>query len=242
MKWCTRDSETNVIKFRSKTDFTWNVKERPVPASKRLPNWWGNIPHYIHGATSVSLEPVPNVTVKRCMSALDGLGAGYIMPLWSDVQVTYDKINGTAIKWATTDDIFGTWISEQVGGYKFPEEYAEPVFKYFHDWLIETPPGWSCLITQPFGYPDLPFHVIPGIVDTDRLKTGIETPIVFKKGWTGILEKGTPMFQIIPIKRSAWQSEFVQGSEKEYIYETEKLRTKIVSYYGRYLRVPKVFK
>ena len=33
-------------------------------------------------------------------------------------------------------------------------------------------------------------------------------PIYIKEGFEGIVEKGTPMFQIIPFKRSNWDSEF----------------------------------
>lgn len=242
MNWRKQKSDKNVIRFKSRNDVTWNVKERPIPAVKMLPDWWHDIPNYTNNALSIDLDPRPNVTVKRCISVLDGLGSGYIMPLWTDIKVNYTKETGTYVKWNTKSEVFGIWHSSQVAGYKIPESFQEPVFKFFHDWIIETPPGWSCLIIQPLGYPNLPFRVIPGIVDTDKLKTEINTPIVFKVGWEGIIPKGTPMFQIIPIKRSNWESQFVQGSEAQYNYDMETLKTKIVSYYGRYLRVPKVFK
>jgi hypothetical protein len=111
-----------------------------------------------------------------------------------------------------------------------------------HGWVIKTPPGWSCLITHPISYPDLPFKVITGIVDTDRLDTDINTPIVFKKGFEGIIEKGTPMFQMIPLKRSNWESEVIKGDPKTFEYASEVLKTKIVSSYGKHLRTPKVYK
>ena len=242
MKWRRPKSDNQVITFKSLNDHTWNVKPRPIPASTVLPDWWKKIPHYSDGRKSMELDPAPAVTVKRCMSALDALGSGYVVPLWADIQVTYVKGDGTYMKWATSTPVASTWNTTQVAGYKLPEGFGLPVFKLHHEWLIETPPGWSCLFTQPFGYPDLPFRVIPGIVDTDKLKTDINTPIVFKEGWEGILEKGTPMFQITPIKRANWTSEFVQGDEKQFFYDSETLRSKIVSYYGRYLRVPKIFK
>jgi hypothetical protein len=65
---------------------------------------------------------------------------------------------------------------------------------------------------------------------------------VFKKNFKGILEKGTPMFQIIPIKRDNWESKYVQGDSKMFEYSLETLKTKIISYYGRYLRQPKNYK
>ena len=49
------------------------------------------------------------------------------------------------------------------------------------------------------------------------------------------------MFQIIPIKRSNWKSQFIKGNLETYEYSLETLRTKIVSYYGKYLRIPKIY-
>ena len=242
MKWFGKESENNTIKFKSRNDHAWHLGERPIPASKMLPDWWRDMPHYSHGLPSIDLLPNPTVTVKRCQSALDGLAAGYIFPLWADVLVSYTEEKGTYIKWNTNEPVFDIWNPQQVAGYNLEEGYAEPVFKYRHNWLIETPPGWSSLLVTPFGYPNLPFKVIPGLVDTDKLKTDINTPLVFKKGFEGIIEKGTPMFQVIPVKRSSWTSEVIQGNYDEYMIEHERVKSKIVSYYGRYLRVPKVYK
>ncbi len=242
MKRWWKPSLKQTITFCSVDDHVWNVREKPVPASTVLPKWWREIPNYSNDKNSLELAPGPTVTVKRCLPVFDGLTAGYVMPLWSDIQVTYDDLGGTYVKWLPSEPVFEVWDPSQVSTFKIPEEYNLAVFKYVHGWIIKTPPGWSCLITHPIAYPDLPFKVITGIVDTDRLNTGINTPIVFKKGFEGIIEKGTPMFQIIPIKRSNWKSEVIQGNPKTLEYALEILRTKIVSSYGKHLRVPKVYK
>jgi hypothetical protein len=240
-RWWSK-SKNQIITFTSMDDHVWNVREKPVPTSNYLPSWWKNMPHYSKGRTEIELAPGPTVTVKRCLSAFDAITAGYTVPLWADVKVNYDVDSNTFVNWVTEHPVFDVWDKFQISDYELPNDCSPIVFKYLHRWSITTPPGWSSLITHPIGYSNLPFKVISGIVDTDKLITEINTPIVFKKNFKGILEKGTPMFQIIPIKRDNWESKYVQGDSKMFEYSLETLKTKIISYYGRYLRQPKNYK
>lgn len=231
-----------IIKFSAQSKHVFEVREKPRPASSELPQWWKDIPHYSRGYSKLELDPGPTVTVKRCLSAYDALASGYIVTLWSDIQVKYDPERGHSIQWLPSYPVFDMWGKAQSGGYEIPEGFDDKVFKYIHGWRIETPKDYSSLIIHPLGYQNLPFRAIPGIVDTDILLTDINTPIVFKKGWEGILEKGTPMFQIIPVKRDDWVSEFSLQGEDEFHLNGEKLKTKIVSAYARYMRTPKKYK
>ena len=146
------------------------------------------------------------------------------------------------IQWTTSENVLEMWPEEQVSGFEIPEGYDRFVYKYIHGWTIKTPPGWSCLIAHPFGYSNIPIKTIPGIVDTDVLETEINTPFFIKKDFEGIIEKGTPMFQIIPIKRDNWESEFTLERLNQQFFNVEKLKTKIVSSYSRHIRVPKSYK
>jgi hypothetical protein len=232
----------NLIKFIATSDHVFNVREKPISASKIIPKWWKNLPHYTNKEQKIDLCPRPNVTVKRCLSAYDSLASGYIVTLWADIIVFYDKENGTSIKWNTTENVFDLWESSQSSNYEIPKGFGSLVFKYLHGWIIKTPKGYSSQISHPAGYQNLPFRVIPGIVDTDNLDTLINTPLVFEEGWEGIIEKGTPIFQILPFKRDSWKSEFSVQNPGESHINNEKLKTKIFSYYGRYLRQPKTYK
>jgi hypothetical protein len=64
---------------------------------------------------------------------------------------------------------------------------------------------------------------------------------VIQKGFEGIIEKGTPMFQIIPFKRDEWKATYSERSEEESFYEQERFYSKIVSRYGRSYRTKKSF-
>jgi hypothetical protein len=62
---------------------------------------------------------------------------------------------------------------------------------------------------HPLNRVDLPFITISGIIDFDK---SIHAPIgnipfFIKKGFTGTIPAGTPMFQMIPFKREDWKSE-----------------------------------
>ena len=63
--------------------------------------------------------------------------------------------------------------------------------------------GYSVLITHPFNRDDLPFRTLTGLVDVDLYKSNtIQFPAVWiDESFTGILKKGTPIAQCIPIKR-----------------------------------------
>ena len=232
---------SKMIRFEAQSDHVWEVRQRPIPASKAIPQWYKDMPPYSTG-TKFNLDPFPNVTVKKCFPILDILTSGYVVPLWSDVQVI-TKPNGLQnVKWVTTSPVFDMWSPKQVSSFELPDSFGPSVFKYLHGWTIKTPPGYSCLITHPFGYNNLPFRALSGIVDTDNLDTEINTPIVFKKDFDGIIEKDTPMFQIIPFKRDDWESEFVLAGEEKHFLRSEKLFTNIISSYGRNLRKLKTYK
>lgn len=228
------------IQFLSPNKLMMNTRAKPIPAARMLPAWWREMPVYENNESSIDLNPFPNVTAKRCFPLLDGLTAGYIMPLWSDILVKQVD-EGPIIKWATSNPVAESWNFSQSSIYEIPDGFSSTVFKYFHGWVIKTPPGYSCLITHPIGYNNLPVRTLTGVIDSDSLDTFANSPFLIKQGFEGIIEKGTPMFQIIPFKREDWKSSFGIMEDFEYESNMEKLRTKIVSYYGRHKRKNKRF-
>lgn len=236
-----KKNNKNIITFRAQNEHVWKVRERPFPSSNVLPEWWKEMKPYSNLENKFKLNPGPTVTVKKCAPALDALTAGYIVPLWTDVFVSKEN-NIPLIQWSSQEVVFDTWHETQVSKYEIPDGFSSTVLKYIHGWTIKTPPGWSCLITHPFGYQNIPIKTISGIVDTDILETEINTPFFIKNNFEGIIEKGTPMFQIIPFKRSDWQSNFILENENQLYFNVEKLRTKLIGSYSRYLRVKKTYK
>jgi hypothetical protein len=226
------------IVFHATSDHVMQVREKPVPASSLIPHWYKDMP--ILSGKKLDLNPAATITAKKCAPLLDSLTSGYIFTLWADILVTQTE-EGPFLRWNTSMDVVGSWPWSQSSIYEIPDSFDKTVFKYYHGWVPETPKGYSCITTHPIGYQNLPFRTITGVIDTDILKTEANSPFVVKSGFEGIIKKGTPMFQLIPFKRDTWVSEFDTLSEKEYFYNIEKLKTKIVSSYSS-IRYKKIFR
>jgi hypothetical protein len=67
---------------------------------------------------------------------------------------------------------------------------------------------------HPLNQPDLPFYSMSGIVDTDKFHMGGAFPFFIKKGFTGVIPAGTPMYQIIPFQRKEWKSSAEEFDDK----------------------------
>lgn len=229
------------IEFIAQDDHIWNVRPKPYPAIKNLPQWWKDLPVYSNKAKKFDLRPAPTVTVKRCVPTIDALGAGYYVPLSADILVEQEN-EFPMLKWSQKVPIVEIWSDLQVSSYEFEEGYSRVVFKNLHGWTIKTPPGWSCMIVHPIAYANLPFKVIPGIVDTDVYDGEINVPFIVKKGFEGIIEKDTPMFQVIPFKREHWDSKFSVKKPNQHFYDLEKLYSKITRAYNSLITDKKIYR
>jgi hypothetical protein len=67
---------------------------------------------------------------------------------------------------------------------------------------VATPKGWSCLFVPPLNRPNPLFEVLSGVVDTDTYQSLIHFPFI-PTGPDGVhvIEKGTPLVQVIPFSR-----------------------------------------
>lgn len=234
------------FKARSKTEF--DVQLKPYPAVKQLPKWfteaepYANLTGYPENNKLHFRNRIANTTYKKCVPLLDGLSAGYIVPLWSDVMV--EQENGfPEIYWKTVKNVFslhGTSSTEIPA----PPGYQQVVYKYHNCWIPQTPKGYSCLIISPLGYNDLAFKAIPAIVDTDSSSLELVFPMWVKENFEGIVEKGTPMVQVIPFKRDDWDSTFDYYEDGEYIniIEEKNFNSTMVSHYLKNHHSKKKFK
>ena len=230
----------NIITFEAQDEHVWEVREKPISASKAVPKWWKDIPKYSSEDGKLSLAPRANVTVKECAPTKDVLMSGYIITLWADLFVK--KVDGYQnIQWLTTEPPIERWSIQQVSGYEIPKGCSSAVFKYLHGWIIKTPPGWSTLYMQPVGYQNNPIKVISGIVDTDIFHAEVNVPFFIDKDFEGLIEKGSPIVQIIPIKRANWESKTEFINNKRHQLTVEKIKTKLYGYYSS-IREKKVYK
>ena len=89
------------------------------------------------------------------------------------------------------------------------------IVKFINPWVIKTPPGYSTLFLPPLNNFELPFQVLSGLVETDTYYRPVHVPTVclMRPGQTVTLKRGTPIAQVVPIKREEWQSQAVAWDE-----------------------------
>lgn len=190
---------------------------KPYPAKRGLPDWLRTMPM---SAPSPELGQ-EITTVKHCPPFLDAMSHGFIIPLAADLKVDGDlfewdwgeeavegEVPASDLGWYPKSPI-GFHVNSQVSGTPFFEEgYA--LIKFFCFWTIELPPGYSLFATHPVNRRDLPFHSLTGLVDCDRYSVAfVHFPAVWQdRNFRGVLEKGTPIAQCVPVKRQNYKLVF----------------------------------
>lgn len=239
------------IEFIARSPYFDAVAPKPYPAKNFLPEWYKNMPSYNadrNGKRKLSVVTgTSSVTPKMCTPMYDSFATGYIIPLWADVEVGQD-LGSPMLSWRTKAMQFEMHGGVGRGndgntGLTTPEGYSPVVFKWMNGWDIRTPKGYSCLITDPYANENSPFKAIGAVIDTDKLTLSILPPFWVKEGFEGIVEKGTPMVQVIPFKRESWTSSFSRFEEGEYeMLEESTFGATIKNHYKRFIWSKKDFK
>ena len=180
------------------------------PAKAFIPEWYKKAESFF---TDFDGSSQPGL--KTCMPYLDALAAGYIVSTPVDIYVNEHQ-NDLAhlfnseelmIRWDGPQSLFN-FIQERPmdSGYTMPRPPGHfPNHLIFSGYTaMKTPRGWSTLMTTPLNRDDLPWTTASGIIDTDKFYSAGNIPFFLKKGITGLIPKGTPMVQLIPIKRASW--------------------------------------
>jgi len=192
------------------TDVLYVADEyKPRPATAMLPDWYKETPEYISGERKIVDGSTPH-TVKKCIPVFDALTAGYIIPTYVDVQVT-QRDGLPYYEWPSQSAISFHPVEQAP---VHPARNGAPYPKWTNPWAIKTPPGWSCLFVPPMHNPNGMFTVLPGLVDTDTYSAPVNFPFVLDDvKWEGLIPAGTPMVQVIPIRRESWK--MALGGDKE---------------------------
>lgn len=191
----------------------------PEPAVKHLPTWYRKMPRYATKEQKQSgIGGYPNHTAKACMPFFDVVTAGYILTTQADIWVGRNDDGTPNFSWKCDREMMSSHSLEQVPGLTPPAGYEAGVHK-FHNWfMMYVPKGYSILYVHPSNRYELPFHLISGLVDVDNYNIPVQFPFWLKEGFEGLIPKGTPIVQLIPIKRENWELERLPYNvQKEYI-------------------------
>lgn len=205
----------------------------PSPASKALPKWFKSISQFIGNNKSFDLDSSnnPNLTVKACSPFLDSLIAGYVIYLENDILVK--KIDGEiSVQWTRGgNNLVSSHSVEQIDSKQIPSGFYKIPLKFENSWSIITPKGYSALIVHPLNRTDLPFYTLSGFVDTDDYHLPVNFPFVMRDDFEGIIEAGTPIAQIIPVKRELWAHKIEEFDANFSQKNWAKLKSKVFKSY-----------
>jgi hypothetical protein len=220
-----------------------SVLPRPIPAVQGLPDWFKGMPQKAY-STLLQRE---ELTVKKCPPFVDAMVYGFLIPLIADVRVengtfTWDRDVPAGMLTNYSRSPLDFHDNNQVTGTPFFEE-DRFVVKFINFWTFELPPGYSLLITHPVNRRDLPFQTLTGLVDADRYRDNF---VNFPAYWhdpdfNGVLPKGTPVAQCLPLKRDTWQAQFkvIEGDGATRLQDLTAAILKEQGIYRRQFRAPK---
>lgn len=181
---------------------------KPVPASKMVPEWYKKMNGYMDGIKNYE-NGFANSTIKKCMPVFDSMTTGYYILLPSDVNVSRNKENGGIVFSNPIDfKLVTEHANSQVDTMNIPKEFNRNFLKWTNNWIVKTPKGWSTLFVQPMHRDDLPFQILPAIVDTDGFKLSVQFPFILRNDFEGVIPANTPIAQVIPFKRNDWEAEY----------------------------------
>jgi hypothetical protein len=193
------------LTFRCSSELA-DLLPEPIPAVLGLPDWFKAMPQRTVNPRSGDQQQ----TVKRCPPFIDAMTYGFLIPLATDLKVqdgefswNFDVPNGTAGEFSYSPIDFHE--PNQTAGTPFFDD-DRYIIKFSNFWIIEAPPGYSLLFTHPVNRRDLPFTTLTCLVDCDAY---YQAPVQFPAYWhdpsfNGVLPKGTPVAQCLPIKRESW--------------------------------------
>lgn len=232
------------IKFIPQSEYIDLSESPPVPSYTKIPEWFKSISPDIKLSDEDLLKlPSPpsrfSGTIKKCIPVMDTLTSGYMICLPQDIEVRL--VNGTHLIFWGTQRPDGSFIDTEqlyrLNNFIVPKNHAERPWRVHSGYIVETPKGYSTLITHPFNRFDLPFSTMSGIIDTDdNGNLDLVITLFLDKEFEGIIEQGTPIAQILPFKRENWKSKKEKFLTKpEYYARTYKIRSKITRFYQNYM-------
>jgi hypothetical protein len=226
--------KTESIEFLCEED-DYGIIAEPYPARKLMPDWYKALP--------MTLEPgIEKSTIKRCNPFLDSMSLGWIIPLAADVEIqTNHDCSSVDYKWKFYKPMIENHGMEQITTSKKPNPtFPKPPMKFMNFWITKCPEDYSLLFVPPLNRPDPRFTCFSGLVDSDKYFEYVNFPFIFNvPNYHGIIKAGTPLIQVIPIKRDKIIKKSITRpmnfKEIDQLNKTRRHNAAKSSYYREYL-------
>lgn len=228
----TDETRENTIEFVCHED-DYDQIPKPQPATREIPEWFEGMSRTFDNGRS---------TVKECRPFFDALTMGWIIPLPTDINVTASEDGAIEFDYDYDIPLIHPHAEGEIGPGTPYEDST--VLQWLSPWRIHVPDGYSVLLTSPMNRVEPRFSTFSGVIDYDRCFFHINSPFVWEKTpYSGTIEKGTPIAQIIPFSRDGIVTEGIvrriNDSDSEEIKDEMKQKERNYSRYKDEMWVPK---
>lgn len=198
----------------------------PKPAVYSTAKWWKDMDRYDPSTPDEvgKIRGHAGDTVRGCPAVDDIVNSGYILFTPADIHV--DASNDELV-YSSPDFVKGSRAADKyiylshhkslvLNNYEAAKDYNPSPLRVHTYWGVKTDEGYSTMFVHPMHRMDLPFHIVTAIVDTDSLTANTSFSVLIKKGFVGLIPRGTPLVQVIPYKREAWEHEITEFDELKF--------------------------
>jgi len=193
-----------IIRFFQKPELQGFAE--PKSANFFIPDWYKKAE-----ASYIDENGQPQGGLKVCIPYLDAMTSGYMLTTPVNIYVNENNKDTAElqIRW-DGPPFLQEFIKER--SHKSGATMPRPAAHYPNHlvwqgyWTIRTPKNYSLMFTHPLNRHDLPFTTMSGFVDSDKFFASGNIPFFIKQDFVGIIPAGTPIAQLIPIKRDSWTS------------------------------------
>lgn len=198
----------------------------PRPYKDFLPEWWRQIP--------TKHENI--LTIRRCPGITDFFSNMYVIPMWTDLKIYFNKeTNGLEVNFKNSDT-FPMWErhdSRQLidhTGIIIGDRPVETVVKIVSPWNIITPKGYSVLQIPLFYNFEQNYTILPGIFDTD-IYHEINVPFLLHSNNKQIeFNEGQALLAFIPFKRTKYNQKNINANNTKYTDYLIEQAQKLIDY------------
>lgn len=184
---------------------------KPDLIKKFIPEWYKKAETHFSSEEDLAIEEGTQKTsagLKTCVPFLDAMISGYALVVPFDIYVGKTEDGDLDMKWNAPqgwENFIEERPKESGSTMPRPAGHAPNHMVWSGRWGIKVPRGYSVLVTHPLNRQDLPFTTSSAIMDSDKFFGNGNIPFFIKEDFVGVIEKGTPFAQIIPIKRKRWK-------------------------------------
>lgn len=207
-------------------------------AGSFVPDWWKKLDIWIEAENQTIKKKYKTATMKNCYGFIQNYNHGFMIPLWSDLDIWTEESGRYYYQFAGQGSIVEHAAAQH--GFNF-DNYLH--MKLISAWLFQERTGIKFAFIEPtwtslHKYPGL--RVLPGIVSYDeQIGTHINM-FAEKKDAKYELKTCTPMAHIIPLTENNVRHRIHVLTEPEYNrMQSIGGRTKFYSFFNEIRRIKK---